>query len=121
MSMSEYPLSDCGFLITEEIEKYFNNTKNTKEKEYLMDEIVCKREFSGEIIVLQTGENNSPLITKKYKEEDITYLPTEIIINPLKDKLLMEFKTKFKKAGINFPSNFDWKSHIVYIYGTYLG
>lgn len=135
MSMREYAVDDYGLLLTEETlkviaSKVCGDFEGMEEYEYgdaLYEEGVCEYigDFTGEaVILLDNGLNDWMRNDEIYNEDRIYYIPCKSYPTLFKtayenmDALIAEFK---EKVGEYLPENFNYRSNVRHIVGTYFG
>lgn len=135
MSMGNYAVDDYGLLLTEGTMKVIaskvcDDFEDMEEDEYgysLYEKGICEyvSEFEGEAgILLDNGLNNWVTGGEIYNEDSIYYIPCKSYPTLFKaayenmDALIAEFK---EKVGEYLPKDFDYRSNIRHIVGTYWG
>lgn len=135
MSMRHYAVDDYGLLLTEETMKIVasivcDDFDNMEEDEYgyaLYDKDVCEsiEEFTGEAKpILDDGLNDWTRGGEYYSYDQLYYIPVGSYPTLFRsayenmDALIAEFK---KKVGKYLPEDFDYRSNIRHIVGTYFG
>lgn len=135
MSMRDYAVDDYGLLLTEEIMKIIaskvcDDFEDMEEGEYgdaLYDKGICEYigDFTGEAgILLDDGLNDWMRNGEMYDGDRIYYIQVSSYPTIFKaayenmDALIAEFK---EKIGEYLPEDFDYRSNIRHIVGTYFG
>lgn len=135
MSMRDYAVDDYGLLLTEETMKIIaskvcDDFKDMEENEYgdaLYEEGICEYigDFTGEAgILLDDGLNDWIRNGEMYDGDRIYYIQVSSYPTIFKaayenmDALIAEFK---EKVGEYLPKDFDYRSNIRHIFGTYFG
>ena len=134
MSMGYYPVDDYGLVLDEEaivciVSKEFEDFDENEDFDWgyeLYDAGICEYigEFSGEARQLRdTGIIDWDKI-KYYHDCEIVYVPMSCYPTIFKsaynnmDEIVREFKSKLGKY---LPNDFDYRSRICHISGTYFG
>ena len=135
MSMRDYAVDDYGLLLTEEVMKIIaskvcDDFEDMDEDEYgdaLYEEGICEYigDFTGEAgILLDNGLNDWISNGEMYDGDRIYYVQVSSYPTIFKaayenmDALIAEFK---EKVGEYLPDDFDYRSNIRHIVGTYFG
>lgn len=135
MSMRDYAVDDYGLLLTEETMKIIasivcNDFDDMDEDEYgdaLYEEGICEYigDFTGEAgILFDDGLNDWMSNGEMYDGDRIYYIQVSSYPTIFKaayenmDALIAEFK---EKVGEYLPEDFDYRSNIRHIVGTYFG
>ena len=135
MSMRDYAVDDYGLLLTEETMKIIasivcDDFDDMEEGEYgdaLYDDGICEYigDFTGEAgLILDDGLNDYIRSGESYSDDQIYYIPVSSYPTLFKpayenmDALIAEFK---EKVGEYLPEDFDYRSNIRHIVGTYWG
>lgn len=135
MSMRDYVVDDYGLLLTEETMKIiaskvcddFEDIDEYCYGEALYEEGVCEYigGFTGEAgILFNNGLNDWMKTGEIYDEDRIYYIPCSSYPTLFKaayenmNVLIDEFKSK---VGEYLPEDFDYRSNIRHIVGTYFG
>ena len=135
MSMRDYAVDDYGLLLTEETMKIIaskvcDDFEDIGEYEYgdaLYEEGICEYigDFTGEAgILFDDGLNDWMSNGEMYNGDQIYYIQVSSYPTLFKaayenmDALIAEFK---EKVGEYLPDDFDYRSHIRHIVGTYYG
>lgn len=135
MSMRDYAVDDYGLLLTEETMKIIaskvcDDFEDMEEDEYgvtLYEEGICEYigDFTGEAgILLDDGLNDWMRNGEMYDGDRIYYVQVSSYPTIFKaayenmDALIAEFK---EKVGEYLPEDFDYRSNIRHIVGTYFG
>lgn len=135
MSMRDYAVDDYGLLLTEETMKIiaskvcddFEDIDEYCYGEALYENGVCEYigDFTGEAIhITDDGDNDYWKSGESYSSDQIFYInvsshPT--LFKPAyesMDAVIAEFK---EKVGKYLPEDFDYRSNIRHIVGTYFG
>lgn len=133
MSMRDYAVSDYGLLLDEETikiiaSKVLADYTDEDDMAYgLYDEGICEyiSDFTGE--AMRISDNGGIIWSsdcEDYSHEIIAYIPTSNFPTLFKkayeniDEIIDEFKGK---VGEYLPDEFDYRSKIRYISGTYFG
>ena len=133
MSMRDYAVSDYGLLLDEETikiiaSKVLADYTDEDDMAYgLYDEGICEyiSEFTGESMpISKDGQIVWCADSEDYRNEVIAYIPISNFPTLFKkayeniDEIIDEFKGK---VGEYLPDEFDYRSKIRYISGTYFG
>lgn len=135
MSMRDYAVDDYGLLLTEEVmkiiaSKFRQNMEDADDYDdgdILYEEGICEyiSDFTGEAMhVADDGSNNWVKLGRDYRGDSIYYVSTSSYPTLFKaayenmDALIAEFK---EKVGEYLPEDFDYRSNIRHIVGTYFG
>ena len=135
MSMRAYAVNDYGMLLTEETmkiiaSKAYDDFDDMEEDEYgdaLYDDGICEYigDFTGEAeLILDDSLDNWIRSGESYSGDQIYYIPVNSYPTLFKpayenmDALIAEFK---EKVGEYLPEDFDYRSNIRHIVGTYFG
>lgn len=133
MSMRDYAVSDYGLLLDEETikiiaSKVLADYTDEDDMAYeLYDKGICEyiSEFTGESIpISKDGQIVWCADSEDYRNEVIAYIPISNFPTLFKkayeniDEIIDEFKGK---VGEYLPDEFDYRSKIRYISGTYFG
>lgn len=133
MSMRDYAVSDYGLLLDEETikiiaSKVLADYTDEDDMAYgLYDNGICEyiSEFTGESIpISEDGQIVWCADSEDYRNEVIAYIPISNFPTLFKktyeniDEIIDEFKGK---VGEYLPDEFDYRSKIRYISGTYFG
>lgn len=135
MSMRDYAVDDYGLLLTEETMKIIaskacDDFEDMEEDEYgdaLYEEGICEYigDFTGEAgILFDDGLNDWMKNGEMYDGDRIYYVQVSSYPTIFKaayenmDALIAEFK---EKLGEYLPEDFDYRSNIRHIVGTYFG
>lgn len=135
MSMRDYPVDDYGLLLTEETMKIIaskvcDDFEDMDEDEYgdaLYEKGICEYigDFTGEAgILFDNGLNDWISNGEMYNGDHIYYVQVSSYPMIFKaayknmDALIAEFK---EKVGKYLPEDFDYRSKIRHIVGTYFG
>ncbi len=135
MSMRDYAVDDYGLLLTEETTKIIaskvcDDFEDIGEYEYgdaLYEKGICEYigDFTGEAgILFDNGLNDWMSNGEMYDGDQIYYIQVSSYPTLFKaayenmDALIAEFK---EKVGKYLPEDFDYRSHIRHIVGTYYG
>lgn len=135
MSMRDYAVDDYGLLLTEETikiiaSKVCDDFEDMEEDEYgdaLYEEGICEYigDFTGEAGLLSDdGLNDWMGNGETYDEDRIYYIQVSLYPTLFRAAyenmaaLIAEFK---EKVGEYLPEDFDYRSNIRHIVGTYFG
>lgn len=138
MSMRDYAVDDYGLILnTNHLQLLASKILNNfSEKEWetnrwdMAEELTeklsieCISEFCGEAFAITNIGESDWSNTDIYNGDSIYYIGVSVYPNLFKqaysnmDELILEFK---KKIGKYFPDNFDYRSNIRHIVGTYFG
>lgn len=135
MSMRDYPVDDYGLLLTDETMKIIaskvcDDFEDLEEDEYgdaLYEKGICEYigDFTGEAgILFDDGMNDWMKNGEMYNGDRIYYIQVSSYPTIFKaayenmDALIEEFK---EKVGEYLPEDFDYRSNIRHIVGTYFG
>lgn len=135
MSMRDYPVDDYGLLLTDETMKIIaskvcDDFEDLEEDEYgdaLYEKGICEYigDFTGEAgILFDDGMNDWMKNGEMYNGDRIYYIQVSSYPTIFKaayenmDALIEEFKSK---VGEYLPDDFDYRSNIRHIVGTYFG
>ncbi len=135
MSMRDYAVDDYGLLLTEKTMKIIaskvcDDFEDMDEDEYgdaLYEDGICEYigDFTGEAgILFDNGLNDWISNGETYDGDRIYYIPVSSYPTLFKaayenmDALINEFK---EKVGEYLPDDFDYRSKIRHIVGTYFG
>lgn len=135
MSMRDYAVDDYGLLLTEETMKIiasivcddFDDMEKDEYGDALYDEGICEYigEFTGEAIrITNDGYHEYGNNGESYSGDRIYYVPICSYSTLFKsayenmDELIAEFKSKLSEY---LPDDFDYRSNIRHIVGTYYG
>lgn len=135
MSMRDYAVDDYGLLLTEETMRIIasivcDDFDDMEEDEYgdiLYDKGICEYigDFTGEAFcITDIGCHEYRNTGEDYDGDRIYYIPTcsySTLFKPAyenMDELIAEFKSKL---GEYLPEDFDYRSNIRHIVGTYWG
>lgn len=135
MSMRDYAVDDYGLLLTEETMKMIAS-KVCDDFEYideycygeaLYENGICEYigDFTGEAIhITDDGDNDYLKSDESYSSDQIFYINVSSYPTLFKpayesmDAVIAEFK---EKVGKYLPEDFDYRSNIRHIVGTYFG
>lgn len=138
MSMRDYAVNDYGLLMTKEMlkavaskvienysdEEYDNNEMDFNYKLYEFGIIETISEFTGEAMKINIDGSDNWSNGECFNSECIYYIPASkypsiftAAYNNI-DEMANEFK---EKLGEYLPDDFDYKSYICHIVGTYFG
>lgn len=135
MSMRDYAVDDYGLLLTEETmriiaSKVCDDFEDMEEDDYgyaLYEEGICEYigDFTGEAgVLLDDGLNDWMRNGEMYDGDRIYYIQVSSYPTIFKaayenmDVLIAEFK---EKVGEYLPEDFDYRSNVRHIVGTYFG
>ena len=135
MSMRYDAIDDYGLLLTEETMKIIaskvcDDFDNMEEDEYgyaLYYDGICEYigDFTGKaVLILDDGLNDWTRSGESYSSDQIYYIPVSshpTLFKPAYESMnavIAEFK---KKVGEYLPEDFDYRSNIRHIVGTYFG